>query len=221
MAKRARARLKNLCREHGVEGYADKLHEQMAKESDRSVIGLIATLLNDVLKEQVMKKMPNLNSELRDKLFGAAKPLGSFATLTDLSYAMGWIGKKEYDALSIVREMRNACAHYGGSLSFETHEIAELTAFLTFYALEGPPPDDPLKELTDDPVKSLGLRMSFIMMGYLIACKIIHFFDTKGGKGQVHVALGALSVAEAVVFSLPEKPPQQSQRANLPEDDTA
>lgn len=65
-----------------------------------------------------------------DGLFGPMKPLASFSARIRLLYALRIVGEETRDDLNIIREIRNAFAHSGRELTFETKEVKTACACL-------------------------------------------------------------------------------------------
>jgi hypothetical protein len=131
---KARKRLKQYLRADPAMESGTVLLDQFTTESDRAVIILAASDLEDLLRFKLQKSMKNLSPDIRARLFDADRPLGTFSSNIDASYAWGVIDKDVHWGLHILRDMRNACAHSTKPLSFKTPEIAELTTLLLGFA---------------------------------------------------------------------------------------
>jgi DNA-binding MltR family transcriptional regulator len=94
-------------------------------ESDRGLVILSATGIEDILEWAITAKMPNLiiDEAFRPQLFGPEKPLGSFSSKIAMAYALGIIDKPTRGRIDLIREMRNACAHARLPLSFARPEL--------------------------------------------------------------------------------------------------
>lgn len=101
----------------------DAVVEAWRGESDRGAIILAATTLEDRLQAAILGKMVNLNSDETSRLFGPDAPLGTFSAKIRLAQALGILERQEARAVDILREMRNACAHCRGDISFKQAEL--------------------------------------------------------------------------------------------------
>jgi hypothetical protein len=82
----------------------------LLEESDRGAILLIGGVLEDVLAEQIIKRLPH-GERHRDQLLRLGGVLGSFQDKLTLGAALGVIDDATIDSLDIIRQLRNACAH--------------------------------------------------------------------------------------------------------------
>lgn len=98
---------------------ADKMAESVEGETDRGAVIILATVIEDVLAEQIRGKMGWLSADERSRLFGPDGPLGTFSALIRMAHALGVIDRDLMRACDIVREMRNACAHSRKPISFQ------------------------------------------------------------------------------------------------------
>lgn len=53
-------------------------------------------------------------------------PLGTFSSRTEVAYLFGGINRTIAEQLTLIREMRNACAHSKFKLSFDAPELANV-----------------------------------------------------------------------------------------------
>lgn len=112
----------------------------IAAETDRGSIILLGSLVEDALLEQLEKKMPSLNSDERERLFGPDKPLGSFSAKARVAHAVAIIDRDIFKLIDILREMRNICAHSQRDISFKVDELRDvLDAMLRPIADDMPP----------------------------------------------------------------------------------
>lgn len=107
----------------------DIISREMENESDRACVILVGSILEDELLNRICLDCNirnDLNADERNSLFGPDGVIGSFSRRISLAYAFRVIEKSTRDQLTIVREMRNACAHHMGPISFETPELFEV-----------------------------------------------------------------------------------------------
>src|SRR3990167_2233013 len=103
------------------------ISEEMEAESDRACVVLVGSILEDELLNVISNTLnlrDDLTSDDTNALFGPDGALGSFSKRISIAYAFQLIEKPDRDQLTIVREMRNACAHHMGPISFKTPELA-------------------------------------------------------------------------------------------------
>ncbi len=120
------ATLKKLLRAPMSEEALLAFSDSLLKESDRACIILLASVTHESINGLMSERMPNLNSDVRQRLFNSDRAFSSFSISIDITYALGWITKNQQTALRILKEMRNACAHSVREFSFATPEIADL-----------------------------------------------------------------------------------------------
>lgn len=88
----------------------------MLKESDRGFILLAQELIAKHLKPLLLKAMvadPHVKKEAITPLFSlSTSPLFSFWAQVRMSYALGLIGRSDFEILESLRSLRNPCAHY-------------------------------------------------------------------------------------------------------------
>jgi hypothetical protein len=87
------------------------LEKATAGESDRAKIILLATQVDEMLKELLMRFFKLRRAKHEDEMFRAFAPLSSFAARIALAFRIGLISKDDADALDILRDIRNDCAH--------------------------------------------------------------------------------------------------------------
>lgn len=104
-----------------------KLAEELHGESDRALVILVATILDDALTGLLTERLVfRPDKKQSDHIFRYEGPLGSFSARTEIAYLFGFIDEITFGQLNDIREMRNACAHSKQPLSFETPELANV-----------------------------------------------------------------------------------------------
>jgi hypothetical protein len=104
------------------------LQGELAGESDRSSIILMASLLDDALVFRVAKSLHFDPSEDEfDRIFRLEGPLGTFSSRMEIACLFGFIEDATYEQLNIIREMRNACAHSKHALTFSEPALVNVT----------------------------------------------------------------------------------------------
>ena len=95
----------------------EQLRLSMQKESDRAIVILAGSTLDDLLEYRISKNFRGelTESQKRDFLEG---PISTFSSRIKPAYVFGIIDKLTAKQLDVIREMRNACAHSVFTLSF-------------------------------------------------------------------------------------------------------
>ncbi len=127
-ARRIRA-LKQLSKARLLKEDQDAFLELLISESDRAVIIMFVSALEDALAERLVEMMPSISGEeksaekARKSIFEFDGPLGSFGRKILFSYALGIIDEVTKGELEILRNVRNQAAHAQVQVTFETPEI--------------------------------------------------------------------------------------------------
>jgi len=107
------------------DGYA--LQGELAGESDRASIILMASLHDDALTYRILKNLRfNPTEDEADHIFRFEGPLGTFSARMELACLFGFIDDATYQQLNIIREMRNACAHSKHPMTFAEPTLANV-----------------------------------------------------------------------------------------------
>lgn len=93
-------------------------------ESDRSVVILAASFLEQILEGYIRSKLVDASPVA--KLFDGYAPLATFAAKIDVSFALGLIPVHIYDDLRTIKKLRNLFAHKADSLSFESSQVKDI-----------------------------------------------------------------------------------------------
>jgi hypothetical protein len=92
----------------------DDINEHIAQlrfESDRGVMILAATMINDALITELGRTMPRLNCKIRGAMFGNDGPLSTFSKRIICAEAFGLISSDVAKQMDVIRKIRNAAAH--------------------------------------------------------------------------------------------------------------
>jgi len=105
---------------------ADFLRE-LSGESDRAAIILASSMLDDLLANAIAMAMPfDLLVEDMEEVFRQGGPLGSFSSRIEVASLFGVIERETFEQLSLLREMRNACAHTKHPITFQDPKLASV-----------------------------------------------------------------------------------------------
>lgn len=104
--------------------------ETLSTESDRGVIILTATQLEDAVTYYISERLTGLDEEDKEYFLGIGGPLGEFGTKVKLALGMEIIDKETYELLEIVGNMRSASTHGHREVTFETAVIRDAVSLL-------------------------------------------------------------------------------------------
>jgi DNA-binding MltR family transcriptional regulator len=119
----------------------EALTSELAGESDRAVIILLGTLIDDTLMHQISQRLSFSPSQLDvAQIFRFEGPLGTFSARAEIARLFGIINDDLYQQIDTVRELRNACAHSRYVLRFSNPVISNvvLRIFKPVGVLEAP-----------------------------------------------------------------------------------
>jgi len=91
---------------------------------DMTVVLMSGTYLAQALEDAIKVKFLSLTPKQSVELFSNRGPLQTFGDRISVAYALGIIGETAATELRLIKEIRNAFAHGGVPISFETPEIA-------------------------------------------------------------------------------------------------
>jgi DNA-binding MltR family transcriptional regulator len=108
----------------------DELFWALSKESDRGVVLVSASFLEEALEALLRARFsvrhPKSKSSI-NPLFDTFGPLSSFSAKLKISYATDLIAEWMYRDLEIVKKLRNNFAHSVGVARFDLPEVVQLT----------------------------------------------------------------------------------------------
>lgn len=116
----------------------DLAAEVLNQESDRGFVIFAASLVGDSLTRLIKSRLRDdeaSRNTVIDPLFSGLGPLATFSAQIKLAYAMKLIAKEGYEALELLRKMRNEFAHSPSSMQI-THD-AVFQKYLAFVNLAG------------------------------------------------------------------------------------
>lgn len=91
-------------------------------ESDRASVILASSQLDDLLANAIALKMSESVDIMAldiETIFRSSGPLGSFSARAEVANLFGVIENETYEQLTILRAMRNACAHSKHPITFK------------------------------------------------------------------------------------------------------
>ena len=93
-------------------------------ESDRSVVILAASFLEQALEDYIRTKL--VEAPPVSRLFEGYAPLSTFAAKIDIAFALGLIPVHVHDDLRTIKKLRNLFAHKPDSLSFSSSQVTDI-----------------------------------------------------------------------------------------------
>jgi len=107
----------------------DEEHVKRLKaESDRGVMILAATMLDDALIVALGRTMPGANSKLKSEIFSNHGPLSTFSARITFAEALGLVSPIFARQMNIIRQRRNVAAHAHAAVDFSLEEVKQVLA---------------------------------------------------------------------------------------------
>jgi DNA-binding MltR family transcriptional regulator len=118
--KGKKSEIESLTKSKDFQGFYDELQS----ESDRSAAIIGAAFIDEHLKQLLTNHL--VDDEKEAALFlSSESPLGSFGARIRAAYCMGLVSKEYFEALKIIKDIRNAFAHQLHGRSFNDNDIEE------------------------------------------------------------------------------------------------
>jgi DNA-binding MltR family transcriptional regulator len=96
---------------------------ELYKSNDRACV-IVGAVFLEIQLEQLLLNFLVDDKEKVEKLFDFNQPLGSFSSKISMAYCLGLIGSVLFDDLTIIRNIRNDCAHELQAIDFTNQSIA-------------------------------------------------------------------------------------------------
>ena len=114
-------------------GSFEELHSEvidvLIDESDRGAVILVGGIVEDVLSEFIIAKLPE-GKKRRTDLLRQGGVLNSFQDKVAFGLALGVIDEATADSLGIIRQLRNGCAHSMRRVTLKTPPISQVFSLL-------------------------------------------------------------------------------------------
>lgn len=107
-----------------------KMSDLLIDESDRGVVVILGSLLEDLLLERIVLNFVNMDAAQKKNLTRAGGLLSSFDDKINLGFAMGCFDQSMVEMLQTVKAMRNACAHSRLDIGFHTPELRDALSLI-------------------------------------------------------------------------------------------
>jgi hypothetical protein len=162
--------------------------DALMDESDRGVVVILGSLLEDLLLERVLEALGSLGRRLNQKeLVRSGGVLGSFERRLAVGQALGVIDDDMVEFLQIVAELRNACAHSRQDIGFLTPELKNVLAML----FDGAENAEEVRQGSD----AFGVRWMFIVAFVYIAAVL------KGESPEKAAAKSQRLMDQALIYA--------------------
>lgn len=135
MPSRPSRKLSQLIREKPTAEDIEKTLKDLRTVHDRAAAIIVATTVDDALRDLLLHKMVTLNSDRYNSLFGVDRPLSSFAAKINIAYAFNVISDATRGDLEAIKNIRNAFAHARKPITFKTPEIEVECGKMDFQAM--------------------------------------------------------------------------------------
>lgn len=187
----------------------DEMGRMVSQESDRGIVVILSSILEDALLFQLERKFVSLTNTERKNLTRNGGLLANFDDRINLAHALGMIDADGVETLRIFKSMRNACAHSRREITFLTPQLREVMAYL----FEGEGVDDVRDGLTNPHL----LRFAF-MSAFTYQMERIMGATEEDAQRQaqqiIDIAYG--SIEEAVQKRLALREKRKTQQAKRP-----
>ncbi len=111
---------------HTVNVWINEFWTEIGGSTDRAVAILSGAMLDEILVV-LLSALAIDERLLTDRLLKPDRPLGSFGARIDACYLFGLISEREWRALRLVKDIRNAFAHRLANLSFKDTSMKDRT----------------------------------------------------------------------------------------------
>jgi len=102
-----------------IEGHVARLKA----ESDRGVMILAATMIEDALLTALGRLLPHANASVRKELFSNDGPLSTFSKRILFAHGAGLISATVAKQMNVIRRIRNVAAHAHAAVDFSLPEV--------------------------------------------------------------------------------------------------
>lgn len=103
----------------------------LTNESSRGAVLIGTAKVEEYLEKLIISVLPKEEKKYRDRLLNYPGPISSFSSKIELTFAFRLIDRNLYDALNVLRKIRNKVAH--SSEQFELTEVQqEIEAITNF-----------------------------------------------------------------------------------------
>lgn len=159
---------------------ADEMIAMLQDESDRGVVVILVSMLEDILLTRLLRSFKNLTPSEVKNLTRAGGLLCNFDDRINLARALGVIDQDILEMLQVLKALRNACAHSRKEITFLTKEVKDALSLL----FDGEGVKDILSSET-----AIVLRLAFM-------CAFAYVSEMIFGNGHEHAQKVAQSIMD-------------------------
>jgi len=131
---------------YSIGGYNEFIKE-FENESDRSIIILVVSFIENYLEFYLKKRL--INHKFVDSLFEGYAPLATLSAKIDIAFSIGLISEEIHSELHLLRRIRNISAHDDSKVDFSNIKIKDLCSNLVIAKGVRTSTNNPYKK--DDP----------------------------------------------------------------------
>lgn len=107
-----------------------RLSDILTDESDRGVVVILGSMVEDLLLERLLRHFVSLTPAQKKNLTRGGGLLNSFDHRITLAQSLGLIDQEMVEMLAVLKAMRNACAHSRLDINFTTPELRNALTLL-------------------------------------------------------------------------------------------
>lgn len=108
----------------------EDLVDDLIDESDRGMVVILGSIVEDMLFEQVVKNFVRDDEPFRRDLRRPGSVLSNWTDNVTLAQALGIIDENDALGLEVINKMRNACAHSRQPINFKTPVMRDALGLL-------------------------------------------------------------------------------------------
>lgn len=149
--------------------------ERLRAESDRGVLVLIGSLVEEALEVALKESLPGATASDHKELFGITGPIGTFSSKALFARVLGLISEPGWQLIDVLRALRNSAAHHQQDISFATPTVMAGVRSIV---------SEDTRLIMDDDIKAV--RDGFVLAGVLLQLVVLHSVT---GKSQADPGL--------------------------------
>lgn len=166
MTAKTRTQILEALAQYQRQGFIERdthtLIDLLADESDRGVVVILGSHIEDALLDRVLRELREMTETEQKQLTKAGGPLRDANSRIVMARAMDILTEAEADVLHAFRAMRNACSHSRKDISFQTPELVAAFSLITPWFTS-----DDLMEKTPELRRSVFILTAVFMLSLL------------------------------------------------------
>lgn len=185
-----------------------KMSDMLVDESDRGVVVILGSLIEDILLERLMRSFVDLEPPQKKNLTRGGGLLSSFDSRITLGQALGLLDDDLAGMLHTMKAMRNACAHSRLDIGFSTPVLRDALSLLF---------DGENAAAIREGQSPVALRMMFIV-AYVFVSAVLrgHSPEEASAKGQRIMDEALIQAGVALVKHRASLEKRRERRATRP-----